>query len=98
MTPAPPPTAQAAATLGETQALIDGLARAAERLRAQAEEVAATAAAAPAEAPPPAQPAWPGASPQAPSREQPAWPAAPPQQPRRGGILRAIERALRGRQ
>lgn len=86
-TPAAHPdlTPTGGALAGETDALIAGLARAAERLRAQIPQPA-----------PEAAEAAPQAIPQAVPQAAPA-PVAAPAPPRRGGLLRALERALRGR-
>jgi len=86
-----PPPALAHPPAAETDALIVGLARAAERLRAQAppEDVAA----APPEHVAPAAP--PAPAPVAAAPEPAASPVAAAPLPRRGGLLGALERALR---
>ncbi len=85
--PAPAPPAGAAP--GDTDALIAGLALAADRLRAQMPDPGTAHRGE--QAPPPADRA--SAPPRRPAAE--TW--GGPARPRRGGLLRALERALRGR-
>ncbi len=86
--PAPAPSPPPGTAPGDTDALIAGLALAADRLRAQMPDPGAAHGGE--QAPPPAY-----GAPAPPSRPADAW--GGPARTRRGGLLRALERALRGR-
>ena len=87
------PLAAGAANPAETDELLAGLARAAERLRAQAPALDAQASAAV-----PAVPqTGPPAPPQAPSPPAHQWQVVPVRPARSGGLIGALERLLRGR-